>query len=383
MTATLDTAAAAAPPPTAPTRQLATLESTDVLWDTAGFEHAQRVARLFAASPFVPEHLRGKKSKNPKEAEEQHIATVANCTIALLMAKRMNEDPLVVMQSMYMVSGKPGWSSQYLIARANRSGVFRGRIGWKVKRLTPERLTFKRKVKIGWENGPIYEEREASMPNLSVTARAIVADTNEPVEYEVTSGMAVEEGWSDNAKYSTLGELMLRYRSAAFLVRLYAPDVMLGGSTTVEELEDVSAARGGGAIETTAEVLPVASSAPAAPTWSLTKERLGELRRIEGAKGIPNDAQMRIVEIATGRMGLSLWTPGIEGAITTEQQFDAVRAALTLWRHEPAAQPVPAPTPAAATPQPAATKPPAPAPAPARDPGEDLDFDEETDIRRS
>lgn len=351
MTATMESPTSqSAPAPAAP-RELARLESSDVLWDTAGFEHAQRIARLFASSPYVPEHLRGKPGKKGYDP----MVAVANCTIALLMAKRMNEDPLVVMQSMYMVSGKPGWSSQYLIARANRSGVFRGRIGWKVKKLEPARLALKRKVKAGWDeqaNQPIYREVDATIPNLAVTAFATIKDTDELVEYEVTSGMAVEEGWADNAKYSTLGELMLRYRSATFLVRLYAPDVMLGGTTTAEELEDVAARNG--AIETTAEVLPVSPAPTATPTWRMTTEQLGELRRIQGAKKIPLEDQKRIVETATGRPDLTLWTAGIETAIATQAHFDAVRAALNFWR------------PAEIAPQAGA------APAPVREPGDDL-----------
>ena len=238
MTCTAVTPAAIVAEPLTPneTRALARETTTDLMWTAAGLDHAQRLARLYAASPLVPEHLRSKKGGE--------LGTVANLTIALLMAKRMNEDPLVTMQSIYIVSGKAGWTSQYLIARANKSGVFRGRIGWKVARLTPPLLEFKRKTKVGWDEGanrPVFAEKAVTMPNLSVTAFATLADTGEHIEYEVNSRIAIDEGWADNAKYSTLGELMLRYRSAAFLVRLYAPDVMLGSSTTVEELDDLTA----------------------------------------------------------------------------------------------------------------------------------------------
>jgi hypothetical protein len=53
-------------------------------------------------------------------------------------------------------------------------------------------------------------------------------------------------------------ELMLRYRSAAFLVRLYAPEVMLG-VPTIEEVEDVAAA----APAMPARVVLTAASIPA------------------------------------------------------------------------------------------------------------------------
>lgn len=168
--------------------------ANDILFNPDQFAHGQRVARMFCDSQLIPQHLRGK---------------IADVTIALLMAKRLGEDPLVVMQSIYIVSGKAGWSAQYMIARANRSGVFRGRINWRVK-----------------------GEKE----NLVVTAFGILADTGEEVSIDVSMAMARAEGWTSNKKYQSMPEVMLRYRSATLLIRMYAPDVMLGYST-VEEIE--------------------------------------------------------------------------------------------------------------------------------------------------
>lgn len=169
------------------------------------FAMRQRQAKMFAMSPLVPEHLR-------KGSVEQAIA---NCWIALTMAEAMGEQPLILMQNIHVVSGKAGFAAQYMIARANASGVFKGRIDWNVDRSNPQ--------------------------NLSVTAYAYLADTGEKVEFTVDMAMAKAEGWTKNPKYQSIPELMLRYRSATFLVRLYAPDVMLGYQT-VEEVEDVVAA---------------------------------------------------------------------------------------------------------------------------------------------
>lgn len=187
------------------------------------FAHAWNVAKVFASSQLIPEHLRGKQE---------------DVFLALAMAEEMKENPIIVMQSIYVVSGKAGWSTQYIIARANRSGVFKGRINWKIERRT-KNLDFNRKKKTGWNSEarkPIYTEIKASMPDMTVTAYATLAETGEEISFAVDSAMAIAEGWADNEKYSTLGELMLRYRSAALLVRLYAPDVMLGYQT-VDELE--------------------------------------------------------------------------------------------------------------------------------------------------
>lgn len=166
----------------------------------AHFEHSQRVAKMFAASELVPPHLRGK---------------MADCLIAYAIAKRTREEPLVVLQNIYFVSGRAGWSATYMIAKANRSGVFARRINWRV---------------------------EGEGKNLRVTAFATLADSGEPVEATASMAMAEAEGWTKNPKYRTMPDQMLRYRSATMLIRLFAPEVMMG--LPVAEEIDYSQARG-------------------------------------------------------------------------------------------------------------------------------------------
>lgn len=162
------------------------------------FEHSQRVAKVFADSQLVPPHFKGK---------------IADCLIALNIADRMQEDPLTVMQNLAIVSGKPCWQTQYMIARANKSGVFASRITWR---------------------------SEGQAEKLAVTASATLADSGEVVSVAVSMAMAKADGWTKNAKYTTMPEHMLRWRSAAMLIRLYAPEVMLG-IQSAEEVEDSTA----------------------------------------------------------------------------------------------------------------------------------------------
>lgn len=166
----------------------------DMLTDTSQFELAQRWANAFANSQLVPPHLRGKP---------------ADCLIAIMMAKELGDNPLMVMQNIYVVSGKAGWSATYMIGRANASGVFKGRITWET---TGEKMS------------------------LAVKAKAVLADTLETVSATATMQMAVAEGWAKNSKYSTMPEHMLRWRAATMLIRLYCPEVMLG-MNTADELE--------------------------------------------------------------------------------------------------------------------------------------------------
>lgn len=189
----------------------------------AHFEHSQRVAKMFAASELVPPHLRGK---------------TADCLIAYAIAKRTREEPLVVLQNIYFVSGRAGWSATYMIAKANRSGVFARRINWRV---------------------------EGEGKNLRVTAFATLADSGEPVEATASMAMAEAEGWTKNPKYRTMPDQMLRYRSATMLIRLFAPEVMMG--LPVADEIDYQQARGpSGAIDITP---PPASSPLAAVTQAM------------------------------------------------------------------------------------------------------------------
>lgn len=181
--------------------KLATREPTPAELD---FALDQRKASMFALSPLVPEHLR----KGSKEE------AIANCYIAMVLAKQMDENPLVVMQNIYIVKGKAGWSSSYMIAKANASGLFKGGLNFRT---------------------------EGKGDSLAVTCFATRKDDDSVVHVTVSMEAAKAEGWTSNPKYKTMPEQMLRYRSAAFFVRTYCPQVMLGYQT-IEEVEDVAAA---------------------------------------------------------------------------------------------------------------------------------------------
>ena len=74
-----------------------------------GFELAQRAAKCLATSTLVPKEYQG---------------NLSNCIIALNMAQRLGADPLMVMQNLYLVHGRPSWSAQFLIATFNQCGRF-------------------------------------------------------------------------------------------------------------------------------------------------------------------------------------------------------------------------------------------------------------------
>jgi len=166
------------------------------------FNLMQRQAWLFASSPLIPDSLR---KGSPEQA-------MANCYIAMTIADRMGEDRMTVMQNIHIIHGNAGFKTKYMIARANASGVFSDDIDWEIDKSNPG--------------------------NLSATAFATRAKDGRRIEMTVDMAMAKAEGWTSNKKYQTMPEVMLRYRSASFLVNMYAPHVMLGYKT-VEEVEDI------------------------------------------------------------------------------------------------------------------------------------------------
>lgn len=202
--------------------ELATTSGSLMLAGGAAFAHIQRVAKMFSSSDLIPEQFRGK---------------VANCTIALEMAHRMGANPMAVMQNLYIVHGRPGWSAQFIIACLNQCGKF----------------------------SPLRFDVTGEGDKKSCVAWALEKETNEKLYGPpVSIQMAKDEGWlgKSGSKWKTMPDLMLRYRAATFFGRLYAPDLLMG-MQTAEELRDVEEPRKVTAREVKAPALLKAPEAPA------------------------------------------------------------------------------------------------------------------------
>lgn len=195
--------------------------------DLAGFELMQRGAKAFAASTLVPQAYQN---------------NVPNCIIALELAQRIGASPLMVAQNLYIVHGRPSWSSQFLIAAVNQCGRFTAlQYEWSGKENSDE-----------W------------------TCRAVAKDkaTGERVQGPAVSiAMAKKEGWhgKTGSKWQTIPELMLMYRAATFFARTNAPELTMGLSTA-EEAHDIIDVRetAPGRFEASLDSLePGATTAPA------------------------------------------------------------------------------------------------------------------------
>ena len=98
-------------------------------FDPTTIETLNRFSTMFANSSLVPESYRiggvvgGKTGEGPKKTVSEAEA-VANCVIAFDVATRIGASPLMVMQNLYIVYGRPSWSSKFLIATINTCGRF-------------------------------------------------------------------------------------------------------------------------------------------------------------------------------------------------------------------------------------------------------------------
>lgn len=183
-------------PITAPAKQ-----NTQIgFFNMEGFELIQRVAKAFATSTLVPTQYQG---------------NVANAMLALNMAQRMDADPLMVMQNLNIIHGRPSWSSKFLIATFNNCGRF-----------SAMRFEFE-----GDENTDGWRCRAFSIER---STGAELRGT------WVSIAMAKLEGWygKPGSKWKTMPEQMLRYRAASFFIGTYAPEISMGFMTE-EEAHDI------------------------------------------------------------------------------------------------------------------------------------------------
>lgn len=205
------------------------------------FELALRQAKLLSSSTLVPAQYRQFVEKKDQFVENQNA--IPNCVIAMNMAQRMGADPLMVMQNLYIVEGRPSWSSQWIIAAINGCGRF-SPLRFDLKDLGEKEVTY---TASKWVDGPngrrqkIDETHKATIRNLECVAWAIEKESGERITSPaVTMEIAVKEGWygKNGSKWQTMPEVMLRYRTASFFGKLYAPELLMG-LQTVEEMQDV------------------------------------------------------------------------------------------------------------------------------------------------
>lgn len=174
--------------------------ATNLLQNSKLLNQIFKLSSIYAGSSMVPDSYRGKPD---------------NCFVALELASRMDVSPVLVMQNLYIVQGKPSWAGQACKALIDGSGKFRD----------------SEYVMTGsTEDGT----RGCYLQAVSTRTGKVVKGT------EITLKMANDEGWmgKKGSKWKTMPEQMLKYRAAAFFARTECPEVLMGFQTA-DETEDV------------------------------------------------------------------------------------------------------------------------------------------------
>lgn len=172
--------------------------SLGIFGTSDNFIMAMQMAKALSSSTIVPSTFQ----KND-----------ANCLIAIEQAQRLKVSPLMVMQNLYVIQGRPSWSSKFLIAAINNSGKF------------DMELQFD-------------ETKDKNGKPFSCTAWTM--KNGRRVEgMEVNMDIAKDEGWlgKNGSKWKTMPQLMLRYRAASFFSSLNCPELTMG-LYTKEEMQD-------------------------------------------------------------------------------------------------------------------------------------------------
>jgi len=176
-------------------------QTHNLLQNTKALAMINRLSERYANSSMVPDTYRGKPD---------------NCFVALELASRMDVSPVLVMQNLYIVQGKPSWAGQACKALVDGSGKFAD----------------SEYVMVG---NPADDTWGCYLQAVNVKTGKLVKGTT------VTIKLAKDEGWlnKNGSKWKTMPEQMMKYRAAAFFARTECPEVLMGFQTA-DEVQDVN-----------------------------------------------------------------------------------------------------------------------------------------------
>ena len=172
--------------------------SLGIFGTSDNFIMAGQMAKALSQSTIVPKDYQGNE---------------ANAMVAIEIATRLHTSPIMVMQNLHVIQGRPSWSAQYLIAMVNGSGKY------------DIELQFDEKFD---KDGKPYSCQCWTMKN----GRKITGIT-------IDMDMAKAEGWlgKPGSKWKTMPQVMLRYRAASFFARMNCPELAMGYYTKEEVID--------------------------------------------------------------------------------------------------------------------------------------------------
>ena len=170
------------------------------IWnDKDTFKNYFEIAQYLAKSELIPQAYRGKP---------------ADIVIAASMGDRIGIDAYTVMASSQIINGNFSWKGKACKSMIDGCGLF----------MNSNYIEVVEREKDSWG---YY--LEATRKSDGAIVRGVT----------VTIAMANLEGWTRNAKWKSMPELMLKYRAAAFFMRTECPAISMGFLTS-EEVEDIA-----------------------------------------------------------------------------------------------------------------------------------------------
>lgn len=172
--------------------------SLGIFGTSDNFIMAGQMAKALSQSTIVPKDYQGHE---------------ANAMVAIEIATRLRTSPLMVMQNLNVIQGRPSWSAQFLIAMVNGSGKY------------DMELQFDEKT--DKDGKPFSCQCWTERKGRRVTGITVDMD------------MANAEGWvqKTGSKWKTMPQVMLRYRAASFFARMNCPELTLGYYTKDEVID--------------------------------------------------------------------------------------------------------------------------------------------------
>ena len=164
--------------------------------DPHTFAAAMQMADALSKSTIIPRDYQG----NP-----------SNCLIAVEMSSRMNASPMMVMQHLFVVNGRPAWSSQWIVAMINQSRKY--------------------KTELQYEFGS-----DPADGGLSCYAWAIDQQGHRVEGPKITMKMAEAEGWlnKNGSKWKTMPVQMM-------MLWISQPNIVLMGIARSNNIEPTRA----------------------------------------------------------------------------------------------------------------------------------------------
>ncbi|MEG1870129.1 MAG: hypothetical protein RR205_04690, partial [Oscillospiraceae bacterium] len=135
---------------------------------------------------------------------KEYQGNVGSCLIACEMSVRVNLSPLMVMQQLAVVNGRPTWSGQACTALINQSRRYD----------KPLKIVF------------VGDKDTENWGAYAVAYQGNEEFRGTTVDWKLVKG----ECWDtrNGSKWKTMPEQMFKYRAASFFAKEHCPDILMG-----------------------------------------------------------------------------------------------------------------------------------------------------------